>query len=365
MTTTAGVVTAAALLIALIACLVWWIRRCRRAPTITPTGVPVAYGLDFSWSRPPVEEIIAAGYTFVCRYLSWDEGSGKNLTYAEATKYLTAGIDVVSNWEYATDAALNGFSQGVADAKEAARQHTACGGDPAAPIYFSVDWDMQSYQWPAVAEYFAGIATVLPLSRIGGYGSVDCIGLLFDFGLITYGWQTYAWSYGEWDHRAQLRQVKNGIYVGGQVCDRNEAWADDFGAWGQSTPPLPEGDGAVILNCPFDTDRLDLFWVGPGGAVWHRWCSGGMDALWNGDGDGESLAGTIVPGTLTAAWTPDAGAVNIAGLGAPQDAACPHGSGQYWGMMLARDGTRSGWGSLAGVYGPYPDTVHPARATRR
>ena len=57
---------------------------------------------------------------------------------------------------------------------------------------------------------------------------------LFNAGKITWGWQTYAWSGGQWDSRAQLRQVQNGMTVDGAACDRDEAWASDFGQWGAS-----------------------------------------------------------------------------------------------------------------------------------
>ena len=47
------------------------------------------------------------------------------------------------------------------------------------------------------------------------------------------GWQTYAWSYGQWDARAQLRQVLNSVSVGGSVgcCDKDVAVAADYGQW--------------------------------------------------------------------------------------------------------------------------------------
>jgi hypothetical protein len=188
-------------------------------------------GLDFAWSKPSVQAILNGGYRFVCRYLSWDT-SGKNLTHAEATSYLDAGIAVVSNWEYATDAALKGYNQGVSDATEGRSQHNNCGGPEEAQIYFSVDWDVNQSQYAAVAEYFKGVATVVGLDRTGAYGGYNIIKYLFDNGLIRYGWQTYAWSGGRWDGRAQLRQVQNGIIVDGADCDRNTAMADDYGQWG-------------------------------------------------------------------------------------------------------------------------------------
>lgn len=115
------------------------------------------------------------------------------------------------------------------------------------------------------------------------------------------------------------------------------------------------GDGTVILTCPTDPARLDLFYVGPAGEVWHRWyTSGGMDAMWTGRGAGENLGGRITVGTLSASWAPDGSVINIVGLGTVDEPPAPEGCGQYWGFELGRNGVRSGWGSLTNVYGARP-----------
>ncbi len=114
-----------------------------------------------------------------------------------------------------------------------------------------------------------------------------------------------------------------------------------------------EGDGAVLLNCPYDNERLDLLYVGPDGSVMHRWWTGGMDTAWSTNTKSESLGGSIHVGTLTAAWAPDGNSMNIAGLGAG-DSKCPVGCGQYWGMNLGREGVRTGWGSFEAAYGKLP-----------
>lgn len=102
------------------------------------------------------------------------------------------------------------------------------------------------------------------------------------------------------------------------------------------------GDGAVLLNCPYDNNRLDLFLVGPTKSVIHRWWTGGMNTAWTGSGvKTEDLGGSVEVGTLTAAWAPDGGSVNIAALG-KGDSDTPDGCGQYWGMNLAKGGGRSG-----------------------
>lgn len=123
--------------------------------------------------------------------------------------------------------------------------------------------------------------------------------------------------------------------------------------WLGAEAPL-EGDGAVILNDPKTPGRVDLFYVGPTGEVWHRWYPGGMNQMWTGGGSKENLGGCVFPGTLSASWLPDGSTVNIVGLGAPEDAATPSGCGQYWGYQLGRQGVKSGWGSMPGVYGAFP-----------
>src|SRR5690348_5167768 len=56
-------------------------------------------GLDYSWGRQRPAVVKAAGYTFVCRYLSWHT-TGKKLTPGEAEALIGAGIDDVCNWEF-------------------------------------------------------------------------------------------------------------------------------------------------------------------------------------------------------------------------------------------------------------------------
>lgn len=114
------------------------------------------------------------------------------------------------------------------------------------------------------------------------------------------------------------------------------------------------GESAVILNDPRNPGRLDLLYVGSDGSVLHRWYPNGMTQMWSGGGGVENIEGGVYPGTLSASWLPDGTAINVVGLGAPDEPACPIGCGQYWGYQIGRSGAKSGWGSLAGVYGAIP-----------
>lgn len=118
------------------------------------------------------------------------------------------------------------------------------------------------------------------------------------------------------------------------------------------------GDGAVLLNCPYDDDRLDLLYVGPDGGVMHRWWWDGIDTAWGTNTKNENLGGSVHVGTLTAAWDAEGDSINIAALGAG-DASTPAGCGQYWSMNLNRSGARSGWGSMVGAYGRLPTSAGP------
>ncbi|GIJ51945.1 hypothetical protein Val02_88310 [Virgisporangium aliadipatigenens] len=194
-----------------------------------PAFAATVRGIDYSYGRPRPSVIADAGYSFVCRYLS--HNSSKNLSRSEADALRAEGLDIVCNWENTPSEALSGHSLGAANATEAHRQALACGMPASRPIYFSVDFDAQPGQQSAINAYFDGIASVLGRARTGAYGGYGVIDRLFDAGKISWGWQTYAWSGGNWDSRAQLRQVQNNLTLDGAAIDRDEARAADFGQW--------------------------------------------------------------------------------------------------------------------------------------
>ena len=197
------------------------------------------YGCDYSFSRPSPSHLYGEGYRFAVRYFSYD--SGKNLTASEAQALENAGLDVVSNWEAGSDDALDGYSRGVQHAHDADAQAHAAGAPADRPIYFSVDFDASEGQQGAINDYMDGVASVIGRSRTGAYGGYYVIKRLFDAGKITWGWQAYAWSGGQWDPRAQARQIQNGLE--GDSIDKDQAMVADIGQWsgsgGGNNPPPP------------------------------------------------------------------------------------------------------------------------------
>ncbi len=224
-------------------------------------AVTVRNGVDYSFARPSPSGLHAGGYTFAARYYSYDNSGthGKILFAGEANALIAAGVDVVSNWEYGATDALGGFSSGAADAKEANTQAAAAGAPASRPIYFSVDFDATPGDQTAINAYMDGAASVIGLGRVGAYGGYYVVKRLFDAGKIKFGWQTYAWSGGQWDPRAQLRQVQNGITAAGDAncCDEDQSQADDFGQWGHAAPwgakfvsqSFPYASTAITLKC--------------------------------------------------------------------------------------------------------------------
>lgn len=196
----------------------------------------VARVIDYAWGQPGVAALKAEGAVAVCRYLAYPSTatSGKLLTRAEADGLRAAGIAIVSNWEQAGSWTefSGGAATGAAHAREAARQHLACGGPPDRPIYFSTDFNPTPAQLPAVEAYYRGVASVIGLVRTGAYGGYTTIKYLLEQDVIRWGWQTYAWSAGQWHPGTALRQVRNGVLIGGVDCDLNDAMTADFGQWG-------------------------------------------------------------------------------------------------------------------------------------
>lgn len=216
-------------------------------------ALTTARGVDYAWGRPSPSTLHSSGYTFAARYLSYDT-TGKNLSASEATALRHAGVDVVVVWEWGANDVLRGFAEGVTEAKEAERQALADGMPAGRPIYFAIDFDAGSAQEASIEAYFDGVASVIGRGRAGAYAGYYEIKRLFDAHKITWGWQTYAWSGGLWDARAQLRQVKNGVNIGGVDCDLDNAVAADFGQWGHTgAPPPPPPPPPPTTSCHSDT----------------------------------------------------------------------------------------------------------------
>lgn len=223
--------------------------------------------IDFSFSRVRnIAEMKAAGIKGVMRYVS--PNPPKNLEAWEIKEFRENGIDICVNYEWYAERPREGYAAGVEDARIALNLCNQLGYPGV--VYAAIDFDARESEQPTINEYMRGYISVLGDRGKAAYGGYYVIKRLFDAGIINYGWQTYAWSGGQWDPRAQLRQVLNGQQLAGATIDYNESMSD-YGQWKadnsvQVTPtPVPQGP-----SLPNDTDytvvRGDTL-----GAIASRW----------------------------------------------------------------------------------------------
>ncbi len=213
--------------------------------------------IDFAERRIAPNDITAAGYAGVVNYVSESRPGAnfeaKPLTRGYADALRAAGLHIVSNFQYGKPGWPNapsdftrGFDGGVADAHTALGLHTAAGGSDSAPIFFSVDDDINVDTWNNLAvKWFRGINTVLGAQRTGIYGHAQACRWAINDAVIghsstaghLWAWQTRTWSHGQRESAAVLYQeVVNsasnpGPLLGGIHIDVDEVLATDYGQW--------------------------------------------------------------------------------------------------------------------------------------
>lgn len=205
-----------------------------------------ADGVDFSYGRPSIPAMVAAGIRLAGRYMS-PPPNGKNLTAGEAAQLRAAGIAPLLGWESDAGRPLLGASAGYEDGQAAAAYAESIGAPHGLTIYYACDRDTGPAQWPAVAAYFqaAGLAT-LGRYLVGVYGEADVIDYLYDHGAATSCWQTYAWSGGRLSANADVYQYSNNVPFAGANVDLNRIIREDrLGAWWPDGY-VPEGGGTPI-----------------------------------------------------------------------------------------------------------------------
>ncbi|MGH3677803.1 MAG: DUF1906 domain-containing protein [Mycobacterium sp.] len=212
--------------------------------------------IDFAERLVPPDQIKSAGYDGALVYVS-ELRPGANFDFKPVTRgyadaLRAAGLHVVSCYQYGKPGwptpsdFTRGYDGGVADAQTALRLHAAAGGPESAPIFFSVDEDIDLDTWNSIAvEWFRGINSVLAVNRTGIYGHAKACGWAIRDGVIgrstteghAWAWQTKAWSGGEREPMAVLYQYvvvsasEPGVLLGGTHVDVNEVLASDFGQW--------------------------------------------------------------------------------------------------------------------------------------
>jgi len=212
--------------------------------------------IDFTERLATPDQIRSAGFDGALVYVSELRPGAtfdfKPVTREYADGLRAAGLHVVSCYQYGKPGwptpsdYTRGYDGGVADAQTALRLHAAAGGGASAPIFFSVDEDIDGDTWKSVAvQWFRGINSVLGAGRTGIYGHSRACAWAIGDGVIgrsttaghSWAWQTRAWSGGEREPRAVLYQSvvvggsEPGVALGGTHVDVNDVLAADFGQW--------------------------------------------------------------------------------------------------------------------------------------
>jgi hypothetical protein len=212
---------------------------------------------DFTHRLVSPEQLKAAGFDGALVYVSelrpGADFDFKPVTRGYADGLRAAGMHVVSCYQYGKPGwptpsdYTRGYDGGVSDAQTALRWHGAGGGPDSAPIFFSVDEDIDQATWKGVAsEWFRGINSVLGANRTGIYGHARACGWAIGDGVVgrsttagySWAWQTKAWSHGERAPGAVLFQSvvvtasDPGVVVNGISLDVDDVLAPDFGQWG-------------------------------------------------------------------------------------------------------------------------------------
>ena len=223
----------------------------------TPAAAAAAPTLiDYAMRQIPAKDIRGAGHAGVINYVSTSRpGSSfgaKPITLPYAKSLTASGLVIVSNYQYgkpggtAPSDFTRGHAGGVVDARTAWQLHTAAGGGQSAPIFFSVDDDIDRETWNnIVLQWFRGINSVIGVQRTGIYGGIKACQWAAADGVIgrsrspghVWAWQTRSWSGGQIYPAAVLYQrivataSNPGPVVGGIEVDVNDVLAQDCGQW--------------------------------------------------------------------------------------------------------------------------------------
>lgn len=191
-------------------------------------------GADFAYGRPGGAALVAAGKKFVCRYCPYPGDGGKGLTVAEIDDYHAHGIAICFVFETTAGRPLGGRTNGLQDAALALAGAQSIGWPDTRPIYFAMDEDINSTQYPLIDAYLTACAEVLGPRRVGIYGEFEVIEHCHAAGTAAYFWQAAAWSYhhvSDWLNIYQYMNSGEAPPINGASVDLDRAEGPDYGQW--------------------------------------------------------------------------------------------------------------------------------------
>lgn len=162
--------------------------------------------LDYSFSRPSIAGIVAAGCAGVVRYVSTGD---KGLTHDEASRLRAAGLWIAPVYEGAAGDAKLGQAKGQVDAKFANDELDTIGCPASAAVFYACD---ESATVEQVRPYFIGVKSEGRRPR-GWYGGLG-VGLQLQAeGLVDYVWPANATSWSGFHTFAELEAAAHQHHV--------------------------------------------------------------------------------------------------------------------------------------------------------
>jgi hypothetical protein len=181
----------------------------------------VANGIDYSFSRPTPQEILAAGNKFVMRYVPY--GTGKDLTKPEMDSLLNAGLQVGFVFQrygdefLAREKEVSQLRISLGDSKTAGKKIAEKSlkgmrglgfeNSNMPVVYYAIEADrgtraVEPQEFDALRRYFDGIKEYynengIPIQRIGMYGGGPSMQMLAQESS-TRGCPSYFWQAGGW-----------------------------------------------------------------------------------------------------------------------------------------------------------------------
>lgn len=173
--------------------------------------------IDYSYSHPPVGDVVAAGYIGCMRYLGND---GRCITTPERDQLLGAGLGIGLIWETSADRVLDGGQAGRDDAASANKYADQLGA-PWVPIYYCTDFHAQGGQITGpICDYYR-CARDYGGREVRVYGGAPVIDHMHDVLGLVKGWQPAATSWSENRDSPYAAMFQQVAYVLNNSSDRN------------------------------------------------------------------------------------------------------------------------------------------------
>lgn len=214
---------------------------------------PVMSAVDYSFSRPSIAALIAAGVKVVLRYVGPPEW-GKTITQPEYDALVAAGITVLLVFEIGTNDSDGGFNAGTANA------HTALQYVPTGytgPIFFAADESLNGPGLDTAVEYIRGACGAMGgAARTGVYGEGALLTACLDAGWAAWFWQSASTSYPGNATTLPFVQIQQGL--GGVLPGTDADTIHALVAVPIAPAPVPPQEVAPMLpsNCT-DVGAID------------------------------------------------------------------------------------------------------------